>query len=165
MSRLDAKICSRAEFRSRAFALPKPCVLTNGVFDILHRGHVSYLEEARKQGASLVVAVNTDSSVRGLGKGYGRPVNTCIDRIAVLAALESVSLVVEFNEDNASKIVEEALPSIYVKGGDYHDVDSTPEGIAVLGYGGRAILIPIIYNHSTTKILERVRKDTLISSM
>jgi rfaE bifunctional protein nucleotidyltransferase chain/domain len=115
----------------RVAALPKPVVLTNGVFDILHRGHVTYLAQARALGASLVVAANTDASVKRLGKGDDRPLNTCADRMAVLAALESVSLVVEFDEDTALEVVQEARPDIYAKGGDYV-MTAIPEGKEVI---------------------------------
>src|SRR5476649_1759928 len=99
MPDFENKICSRDTLKERAAALPKPVVVTNGVFDILHRGHVTYLAQARELGASLVVAVNTDASVKRLGKGDERPLNECGDRMAVLAALESVGLVVAFDED------------------------------------------------------------------
>src|SRR4051812_44584266 len=118
MPNFETKICTRATLQQRIAGLPKPVVLTNGVFDILHRGHVTYLAQARALGASLVVAVNTDASVKRLGKGDDRPLNTMIDRMAVLAALESVSLVVEFDEDTALEVVQEARPDIYAKGGD-----------------------------------------------
>src|SRR3982750_4435569 len=101
MAAFEQKICTRAELAERVAGLPKPVVLTNGVFDILHRGHVTYLAQARALGASLVVAVNTDASVKRLGKGDDRPLNSCEDRMALLAALESVSLVVPFDEDTA----------------------------------------------------------------
>ena len=127
----ETKLTTRAELAARVAALPKPVVLTNGVFDILHRGHVTYLAEARALGAALVVAVNTDASVKRLGKGDDRPLNTCADRMAVLAALESVSLVVDFAEDTALEVVQEARPEIYAKGGDY-DMTAIPEGQAVL---------------------------------
>jgi rfaE bifunctional protein nucleotidyltransferase chain/domain len=138
--------------------LPKPVVLTNGVFDIRHRGHVTYLAQAREQGASLVVAVNTDASVRRLGKGDDRPINTCEDRMAILAALESVSLVVPFDEDTALEVVQQARPEVYVKGGDY-DMTAIPEGKAVIGYGGRAIAIDFEHDRSTTKLLSKVRNS------
>lgn len=153
----ENKICSRAALRERVAALPQPVVLTNGVFDILHRGHVTYLAQARAQGASLVVAANTDASVRRLGKGDDRPINTCEDRMAVLAALESVSLVVPFDEDTALQVVQEAQPQIYVKGGDY-DMTAIPEGQAVAAYGGRAVAIAFEHDRSTSKLLAKVRK-------
>src|SRR5512141_3215599 len=99
MPNFEKKICSRDDLKARVAQLAKPVVVTNGVFDILHRGHVTYLAQARALGASLVVAVNTDASVKRLGKGADRPLNTCADRMAVLAALESVALVVPFDED------------------------------------------------------------------
>ena len=156
MPNFENKICSRAELRARVAALPKPVVLTNGVFDILHRGHVTYLAQARELGASLVVAANTDASVKRLGKGDDRPLNTLHDRMAVLAALESVSLVVEFDEDTALETVLEARPDIYAKGGDYQ-MDAIPEGQAVLAYGGQAVAIDFRHDRSTTKLLTKVR--------
>lgn len=158
MSIFEKKICSRADLKARVAQLPKPVVLTNGVFDILHRGHVTYLAQAREQGASLVVAVNTDASVKRLGKGDDRPVNTCDDRMAILAALESVSLVVPFEEDTALEVVQEARPEVYVKGGDY-DMQAIPEGREVLAYGGRAVAIDFEHDRSTTKLLAKVRKS------
>jgi len=152
----EAKISSRAELAARVAALAQPVVLTNGVFDILHRGHVTYLAQARALGASLVVAVNTDASVKRLGKGDDRPLNNCADRMAVIAALESVALVVEFDEDTALEVVQEARPGIYAKGGDY-DMTAIPEGQAVLAYGGRAIAIDFEHDRSTTKLLTKVR--------
>ncbi|MBK4736524.1 D-glycero-beta-D-manno-heptose 1-phosphate adenylyltransferase [Noviherbaspirillum pedocola] len=152
----ERKLCSREELAQRIAHLPKPVVLTNGVFDILHRGHVSYLAEARALGASLVVAVNTDASVKRLGKGDDRPLNACEDRMALLAALESVSLVVAFDEDTALETVQIARPDIYVKGGDY-DMASIPEGQAVLAAGGRAVAIDFQHDRSTTKLLKRIR--------
>jgi D-glycero-beta-D-manno-heptose 1-phosphate adenylyltransferase len=156
MPDFEKKICMRELLKERVARLPKPVVLTNGVFDILHRGHVTYLAQARELGASLVVAVNTDASVKRLGKGDDRPLNGCEDRMVLLAALESVDLVVCFDEDNAEKIVLEAKPDIYVKGGDY-EMDSIPEGRAVAEYGGRAVAIEFQHDRSTTKLLKKVR--------
>ena len=152
------KIWNRSELKSKIGSLPKPVVLTNGVFDILHRGHVTYLAQARDLGASLIVAVNTDASVKRLGKGDDRPVNSCEDRMAVLAALESVSAVVPFDEDTAQEIVRECKPDIYAKGGDY-DVSAIPEGKEVLAYGGRVKAIAFEFDRSTTALLKRVRKN------
>ncbi|RNF31101.1 ADP-heptose synthase [Massilia aurea] len=156
MPSFENKICTRAELAARIAALPKPVVLTNGVFDILHRGHVTYLAQARELGGSLVVAANTDASVKRLGKGDDRPHNTLADRMAVLAALESVSLVVEFDEDTALEVVREGRPDIYAKGGDYV-MDQIPEGKAVLAYGGRAVAIDFEHDRSTTKLVARIR--------
>jgi len=156
MPSFENKICTRAELAARIAALPKPVVLTNGVFDILHRGHVTYLAQARELGGSLVVAANTDASVKRLGKGDDRPHNTLADRMAVLAALEAVSLVVEFDEDTALEVVQEGRPDIYAKGGDYV-MDQIPEGKAVLAYGGRAVAIDFEHDRSTTKLVARIR--------
>ena len=156
MTDFEAKLTTRAQLAARVAALPQPVVLTNGVFDILHRGHVTYLAQARALGAALVVAVNTDASVKRLGKGDDRPLNTCDDRMAVIAALESVALVVAFDEDTALDVVLEARPGIYAKGGDY-DMSAIPEGRAVLAYGGQAIAIDFAHDRSTTKLLDRVR--------
>lgn len=159
MPNFEQKICSRDELAARVAQLPKPVVLTNGVFDILHRGHVTYLAQARALGSSLVVAVNTDASVRRLGKGDDRPLNSCEDRMALLAALESVSLVVPFDEDTAREVVQQARPEIYAKGGDY-DMAAIPEGRAVAAYGGRAVAIDFQHDRSTTKLLSKVRKGS-----
>jgi rfaE bifunctional protein nucleotidyltransferase chain/domain len=153
----ERKLCSRADLAARVAQLSKPVVLTNGVFDILHRGHVTYLAQARSLGASLVVAVNTDASVKRLGKGDDRPLNQCEDRMALLAALESVSLAVPFDDDTALETVLLARPDIYVKGGDY-DMAAIPEGQAVLAYGGAAVAIEFRHDRSTTKLLEKVRR-------
>lgn len=156
MTTFEQKITTASGLRERIAALPKPVVMTNGVFDILHRGHVTYLDQARALGASLVVAVNTDASVKRLGKGDDRPVNSCEDRLAVLAALGSVSLVVDFDEDTALQIVELARPDLYVKGGDY-DMAAIPEGKAVLAYGGQVKAIDFEHDRSTSKLLAKVR--------
>lgn len=157
MPAFEQKICRRADLHSRIAQLPKPVVLTNGVFDILHRGHVTYLAQARALGASLVVAVNTDASVKRLGKGEDRPLNACADRMAVLAALEAVSLVVDFDEDTALAVVQEAHPDIYAKGGDYN-MAAIPEGQAVTAYGGRAVAIDFEHDRSTTSLLTKIRQ-------
>jgi rfaE bifunctional protein nucleotidyltransferase chain/domain len=152
----EKKLSDRTHIQQRLADLPHPVVMTNGVFDILHRGHVTYLAQARALGASLVVAVNTDASVKRLGKGDDRPLNTCVDRMAVLAALESVSLVIDFDEDTALQAVEAVRPDIYVKGGDY-DMTAIPEGRAVLAYGGQAVAIDFEHDRSTSKLLAKVR--------
>lgn len=157
MPTFENKMCRRADLAARIAQLPRPVVLTNGVFDLLHRGHVTYLAQARALGASLVVAVNTDASVRRLGKGDDRPLNTCDDRMAVLAALEAVSLVVPFDEDTALEVVNEARPDIYAKGGDY-DMTAIPEGRAVAAYGGKAVAIDFEHDRSTTKLVSKIRK-------
>ncbi len=136
--------------------LARPIVFTNGVFDILHRGHVTYLAQARALGASLVVAVNSDVSVRKLSKGNDRPLNTQDDRAALLAALESVSIVTVFDEKVPLALLEIVRPEIYVKGGDY-DMAAIPETAVVKTWGGTAVAIPFAYNVSTTAFLKRIR--------
>jgi rfaE bifunctional protein nucleotidyltransferase chain/domain len=157
MPNFEDKLTTRAALKQRVAQLPKPVVLTNGVFDILHRGHVTYLAQARELGASLVVAVNTDASVKRLGKGDDRPLNTMDDRMAVLAALESVSLVVEFDEDTALEVVQEARPDIYAKGGDYV-MTEIPEGKEVIAQGGKAVAIDFAHDRSTTRLVTKIRE-------
>lgn len=158
MPDFESKLCTPEELAARVHHLPHPVVLTNGVFDLLHRGHVTYLAQAKALGASLIVAVNTDASVRRLGKGDDRPINTCEDRMAVLAALQSVDLVVPFADDTALETVLLARPDIYVKGGDY-DMHSIPEGQAVLAYGGQVRAIQFEHDRSTTKTLHKMRQS------
>jgi len=152
-----AKIATRATLAVRVAALTRPLVFTNGVFDLLHAGHVSYLDRARAIGASLVVGVNTDDSVRRLGKGEERPVNRLEDRLAVIAALESVSLVVPFDEDTPFALVLACHPDIIVKGGDY-TVETTVGAAEVIGWGGRFEAIPLLPGRSTTQLLTRLRR-------
>lgn len=150
------KIVSRSEAAQRLASLPQPVVFTNGVFDMLHRGHVTYLAQAREQGASLVVALNTDASARRLGKGPDRPLNSEQDRAAVIAALESVSLVTFFDEDTPVELLGELRPLVYVKGGDY-DMAQLAETRLVEGYGGRALAIPFVDGYSTTNLVKKIR--------
>jgi D-glycero-beta-D-manno-heptose 1-phosphate adenylyltransferase len=152
----ERKIAPRGELSARVAALPRPIVLTNGVFDILHRGHVTYLARARALGASLVVAVNSDASVRRLGKGDDRPINTEADRAAVLAALESVALVTIFDEQVPLPVVEIVRPDVYVKGGDY-DMTLIPEAQLARTWGARTVAIPFEHERSTTALLAKVR--------
>jgi rfaE bifunctional protein nucleotidyltransferase chain/domain len=144
---------------SRVAALPQPVVFTNGVFDVLHRGHVSYLAQARALGASLVVALNTDSSARRLGKGPDRPLNNEQDRAIVMAALESVSLVTWFDEDTPLELIARLKPAILVKGGDY-DMSKLAETAVVEGYGGKALAIPFVDGYSTTALVQRIREKS-----
>jgi D-glycero-beta-D-manno-heptose 1-phosphate adenylyltransferase len=137
-------------------ALAKPLVFTNGCFDILHRGHVSYLEEARALGASLIVAVNTDASVRRLDKGSDRPVNTLDDRMAVIAALQSVDAVIAFDEDTPLELIQQIHPNILVKGGDW-STDKIVGADVVLADGGEVHSIPFRHDRSTTDLLTRIR--------
>jgi rfaE bifunctional protein nucleotidyltransferase chain/domain len=131
-------------------------VFTNGVFDILHRGHVTYLDRARCLGASLVVGVNSDASARRLGKGPDRPLNSLDDRLAVIAALESVSLVLPFDEDTPLALVLACHPDVIVKGGDY-SVETTVGAAEVIGWGGRFVAIPVVPGRSTSALLRRIR--------
>jgi len=150
------KIVSRDQLARAAAALARPLVLTNGVFDILHRGHVTYLEQARALGAALVVAVNSDRSVRQLGKGPDRPINPDADRAWVLAALQSVDLVTIFDEQVPLPVLELVRPDIYVKGGDY-DMDTIDEARLVRSWGGTALALPFVPGHSTTGTVNRLR--------
>ncbi|MCX8087628.1 MAG: D-glycero-beta-D-manno-heptose 1-phosphate adenylyltransferase [Rhodocyclaceae bacterium] len=153
----EAKLCAPAELVARAAALPRPLVFTNGCFDILHRGHVTYLAQARALGASLVVAVNSDASVKRLGKGPDRPVNALEDRLAVLAALESVSLVTWFEEDTPLERILECRPEILVKGGDW-PVEKIVGAAEVIGWGGEVHSIPFRHERSTSALLEKIRR-------
>ncbi len=137
-------------------ALPQPVVFTNGVFDILHRGHVTCLAQARELGASLVVGLNSDASARRLGKGPGRPLNTELDRACVLAALESVSLVVIFDEATPAELLKRVRPQWYGKGGDY-DIETLAETALVRSWGGRSCALPFVDGHSTTALVKRIR--------
>lgn len=151
-----AKIAARDDALARFAALSRPRVFTNGVFDILHRGHVTYLEQARALGASLTVAVNSDASVRRLGKGGDRPINPLDDRMAVLAALACVDLVVAFDDDTPRALIVACMPEILVKGGDY--TAATTAGAAeVVAAGGRFVAVPFAHDRSTTALIARVR--------
>ena len=156
MSPLARKLVARAEAAGRAATLPQPVVFTNGVFDVLHRGHVTYLEQARLLGASLVVALNTDASARRLNKGPGRPLNAELDRAAIIAALEAVDLVTWFDEDTPLELIRELRPAVLVKGGDY-DMGKLAETALVTSYGGRAHAIPVVAGYSTTALVKRIR--------
>ena len=150
------KICSRVQARERIGALPRPLVFTNGVFDVIHRGHVVYLAQARALGGSLVVALNTDASAKRLGKGPNRPLNNEADRAVVIAALESVSLVTWFDEDTPLQLIAELKPDLLVKGGDY-DMQALAETKVIQAYGGRALAIPFVDGYSTTALVGRIR--------
>jgi rfaE bifunctional protein nucleotidyltransferase chain/domain len=152
----ESKICTRENFIARAQALPHPLVFTNGCFDILHRGHVTYLAQARALGAAMVVGVNSDASVKRLGKGDDRPVNNEQDRMAVLAALESVSLVVLFEEDTPLQLILACRPNVLVKGGDWTP-DKIVGGKEVQSWGGSVHSIPFIHQRSTTALLAKIR--------
>ena len=155
--RYPAKITDASHLIERIAALPRPLVVTNGVFDLLHRGHVTYLEQAKALGASLVVAVNSDASVKRLGKGDDRPLNTLDDRMAVLAALACVDIVVAFDADTPRDLIVACAPDVLVKGGDY--TAATTAGAAeVIAGGGRFVAIPFLHERSTTALVERIRR-------
>lgn len=150
------KLCPREQLASRLALLPRPLVFTNGVFDILHRGHVSYLAQARELGGSLVIGLNSDASARLLGKGPDRPLNAETDRACVLAALESVSLVTLFDEKTPVALLGEVRADLYVKGGDY-DMETLEETRLVRSWGGQALAIPFVDGYSTTALVKRIR--------
>lgn len=152
----EKKIVAETELQAAAERLARPLVLTNGVFDLLHRGHVTYLAQARALGASLVVAINSDSSVRLLGKGDDRPLNAESDRAAVIAALQSVDLVTIFSAQVPLSIIAAVRPDVYVKGGDY-SMDEIPEAQLAQSLGARTIALPFVHDRSTTRLLQRVR--------
>jgi rfaE bifunctional protein nucleotidyltransferase chain/domain len=150
------KIVPRQDAAQSCAGLPKPVVFTNGVFDVLHRGHVTYLAQARALGGSLVLALNTDGSARRLGKGPDRPLNNELDRAVMIAALESVSLVTWFDEDTPLELISELKPDVLTKGGDY-DMDQLAETAVVKAYGGRALAIPFVDGYSTTALVDKIR--------
>lgn len=158
-ARFERKLLDRSALAALRSTLPTPVIFTNGVFDILHRGHVAYLDAARTLGASLIVGVNSDASVRTLNKGDAgelRPINSHADRMALIAALESVDWVIGFKESTPVALIEALQPDILVKGGDY-DMDTLPETKLLQRWGGRAVTIPFEYQRSTTALLRRVR--------
>ena len=151
---LRQKILSQAE--AATYPWPRPLVFTNGVFDVLHRGHVTYLAAARALGAALLVAVNSDVSARLQGKGPDRPLNRESDRLIVLAALESVSFVMLFDEKTPCELLARCRPDLYVKGGDY-DMETLEETRLMRSWGGRSLAIPFVTGYSTTTLVERIR--------
>lgn len=159
VARFESKILTRQACvaAARSGSLPRPLIFTNGVFDILHRGHVTYLDAAAQLGASLIVALNTDDSVRRLGKGADRPLNRLADRAALLAALSCVSVVTDFDEATPLQLIRQLKPDVIVKGGDY-DMDALPETAAVRSWGGVAVAIPFEFETSTTGLLNQIRR-------
>jgi rfaE bifunctional protein nucleotidyltransferase chain/domain len=153
----ELKIVPPAHLATHIERLPRPLVFTNGCFDILHRGHVTYLAQARALGASLVVALNSDASVKRLGKGDERPVNTLADRLAVMAALECVSWVTWFDEDTPLARILDCHPDILVKGGDW-PVERIVGHVEVNAWGGQVVSIPFVHQKSTTALLEKIRR-------
>ena len=150
------KLCERAQLTAALSTLPRPWVFTNGVFDVVHRGHVVYLAQARALGASLIVALNTDASVRRLGKGDDRPLNQDMDRAIVLASQEAVDFVTWFDEDTPVEIIQEIRPDVLVKGGDY-DMGKLPETQWMESWGGRALALPFVQGYSTTGLVRKIR--------
>ena len=150
------KVCSQADILGCLGALPRPLVFTNGVFDVLHFGHVNYLHQAAALGESLIVAVNSDASAKMLGKGPDRPLNKAADRAAVLAGLASVTLVTFFEESTPVALIKKLKPDLYAKGGDY-DVEMLEETRVVRSWGGKAVTIPFVDGYSTTSLVERIR--------
>ncbi len=152
----ENKFCTPVELAARAISLTRKLVFTNGVFDVLHRGHVTYLAEARAMGASLIVALNSDASVKRLGKGDDRPINTLLDRMAVIASLECVSLVTWFEEDTPLQRIVESRPDVLVKGGDWA-LDKIVGGTEVKSWGGSVHAIAFQFERSTTATLAKIR--------
>jgi len=152
----EHKICSPESLASALASAARPLVFTNGCFDILHRGHVSYLAQARSLGLGLIVALNTDESVRRLGKGSDRPINPLADRAAVIASLESVSLVTWFDQDTPAELIELVLPEVLVKGGDW-PIEQIVGSAETLARGGKVCSIPFLFNTSTTATLQKIR--------
>src|SRR6266702_7008160 len=151
----EQKICPPHQLTARLAPIARPLVFTNGVFDILHRGHVTYLAEARALGATLLVAVNSDASAKRLGKGEERPFNPLADRMAVVAALGSVHLVTWFDEDTPLALILASRPEVLAKGGDWK-----PEAIVgaaeVRGWGGSVHSIPFRHQRSTTALVKKI---------
>jgi rfaE bifunctional protein nucleotidyltransferase chain/domain len=152
----ENKLCTVGDLAARATALPHPLVFTNGCFDVLHRGHVTYLAQARALGLSLIVGVNSDASVKRQGKGVDRPINSEQDRMMVLAALESVSLVVKFDEDTPLKLILACHPDVLAKGGDWK-IENIVGASEVQDWGGAVHSIPFLHERSTTALLNKIR--------
>jgi rfaE bifunctional protein nucleotidyltransferase chain/domain len=154
----EVKICAPVDVAVRVKEMRRPLVFTNGVFDILHRGHANYLAQARALGASLLVALNIDASVQRLGKGPDRPINALDDRLALVAALESVNLVTWFEDDTPLALINAVRPDILVKGGDWAAPDIVG-GAEVRSWGGSVHSIPFIHARSTTATLQKIRNQ------
>lgn len=152
----DKLVFDEAALLARVAELPRPLVFTNGVFDILHRGHASYLHRARELGGSLLVAVNADSSARQLGKGPERPINGEADRAYLLAALASTTLVTLFSEKTPVRLLSVIKPDIYVKGGDY-DMEKLEETALVRSWGGSTLALPFVDGYSTTSLVTKMK--------
>jgi rfaE bifunctional protein nucleotidyltransferase chain/domain len=152
----EKKIHKPAELSQWLATLPRPLVFTNGVFDILHRGHVTYLARARALGAALLVALNSDRSARGLGKGDDRPLNALADRLALVAAVECVDAVTWFDQDTPEALIAAVRPQVLAKGGDW-PVERIVGAGGVLARGGKVLSIPFEHERSTTALLAKIR--------
>lgn len=152
----ERKIVSPENVLAECANLPRPLVFTNGCFDIIHRGHVSYLAQARALGGSLILALNTDASVKRQGKGDDRPINELAQRAAVCAALQSVDLVTWFDEDTPFDLIQLIQPDVLVKGGDWSP-DKIVGAAETLARGGAVHSIPFLHETSTTKMLRKIR--------
>jgi len=157
-SSFERKICDPSQLAPRVAQLASPRVFTNGCFDLLHRGHTTYLAQARNLGASLIVGVNSDTSVKQLKKGSGRPINTLEDRIALLAALECVDLVTWFDQDTPLELILRLRPEILVKGGDW-SITSIIGAKEMLGWNGQVHSIPFQHERSTSTLIARIRES------
>ena len=135
-----------------------PLVFTNGCFDILHRGHVTYLAQARALGASMIVALNSDASVKRQGKGDDRPINSQENRLAVIASLESVDFVTYFDEDTPLNLILQIMPNILVKGGDW-SIDKIVGSSEIIANDGTVHSIPFLFATSTTKLVTKIRNN------
>lgn len=149
------KMRERAEARRWRETIAGKVVFTNGVFDLLHPGHVALLEQARGQGDALIVGVNSDRSARHLSKGTGRPIVPAADRARLVAALEAVDCVVVFDEDTPETLIGTLEPDLLIKGGDY-PLDTIPGREQVLARGGEVSVIPVLEGYSTTRLVERI---------
>lgn len=150
------KLCAREALTQRLASLPRPLVFTNGVFDVMHRGHAIYVAQAKALGATLVVALNTDASARRLGKGPERPLNNEQDRAAMMAAMGAVDVVTWFDEDTPQELIAQIRPDILVKGGDY-DMRKLPETALMQSWGGAALALPFVDGYSTTALVKKIR--------
>ncbi|EGK11956.1 D-glycero-beta-D-manno-heptose 1-phosphate adenylyltransferase [Kingella kingae] len=153
----EQKITPPEQLAQKLAQLPRPLVFTNGCFDIVHRGHVSYLAQARALGASLVLALNTDESVKRQGKGDDRPINSLANRSAVMAALASVDVVTWFDSDTPADLIAQVQPDVLVKGGDWQP-DAIVGAAETLARGGQVHSIPFLHQTSTTKMLAKIRQ-------
>jgi glycerol-3-phosphate cytidylyltransferase len=155
-------ILRRPEIAERAAALRaegKRVIFTNGVFDILHVGHVRYLQAARALGDALLVGVNSDASVRRLNKGPARPFNPEAERAEVLDALACVDSVCIFGEDTPHALIEAVRPNVHAKGGDYATPDALPETALVRSLGGEVVILPLVAGRSTTELIRRIEQN------